>query len=259
MTIFLTIGPITIDYGMLVSFMLGISVGFTVLFLLYLYAIARKMDKTLKTRRTDEQDIDEEEIRWLIKDAQTQFKDKDMREELGYPKHLLKILGELSFDIAKKFYPRSKYPYLELTIDETLDLNHYITDRIDSLFQNKILKLTRGITLRKIVEIGEVKATIEDIKIVKAAKKFGISEIAKTTSKALHAVNPAYWIRKGTTDIAVNVISNKLGMMIIAITGEETYKIYSKKVFNEERTIATDVDKLYEDIKESQFEQEEES
>ncbi len=246
--IYLTLGPITIDYGMFISFILGISVGFMVLFLLYLYAVVRKMDKGLRLRKTDEEDIDEEEIRWLIKDAQTQFKDKEMRDELGYPKHLLKILGELSLDISKKFYPRSKYPYLELTIDETLALNHYITDRIDSLFQSRILKLTRGLTLRKIVELGDVKATIDDTKIMKAAKKYGIAEIAKSTAKALNAVNPVYWVRRGTKDIAMNVVLTKLGMSIIAITGEETYKIYSKKVFNEERTMDTDVDQLYDDI-----------
>jgi hypothetical protein len=53
----------------------------------------------------------------------------------------------------------------------------------------------------------------------------------------------------------MNVILTKLGMSIIAITGEETYKIYSKKVFNEDRTMDTDVDRLYDDIVVDKFEQ----
>ena len=48
---------------------------------------------------------------------------------------------ELSKDIATKFYPESKYPLLELTIDETLMLGHYITDRIDKIFfRFKVIK-----------------------------------------------------------------------------------------------------------------------
>jgi hypothetical protein len=246
----MTIGPITIDYGMFVSFVLGISVGFTMLFLIYLYAVIRRMDKGLRIRVTDEEDIDEEEIKWLIKDAQEQFKDKKRMEELGYPKHLLSILGELSYDISKKFYPRSKYPYLELTLDETLALNHYITDRIDTMFQSRLLKLTRGTTLRRIVELGDVKETIDNTKIMKTAKKYKVAEIASVTVKTLNAVNPVYWIRKGVKDVGTSVILSKLGLSIIAITGEETYRIYSKKVFNEDRTVDTDVDGIYGDVSE---------
>jgi hypothetical protein len=67
------------------------------------------MNKGLKLRKTDEQDIDEEEIKWLIQDAIKLFKDKESREAAGYGKHLLEVNRELSVDIAKKFYPKSKY------------------------------------------------------------------------------------------------------------------------------------------------------
>jgi len=39
-----------------------------------------------------------------------------------------------------------------------------------------------------------------------------------------------------------------IGAAIIAIVGEETYKIYSKKVFQKEETIHSNVDDIYEDI-----------
>jgi hypothetical protein len=40
----------------------------------------------------------------------------------------------------------------------------------------------------------------------------------------------------------------KIGMAIIAITGEETYKIYSKKVFDEEKEIDSGFDDIYIEI-----------
>ncbi|MFA5526585.1 MAG: hypothetical protein WC992_07165, partial [Acholeplasmataceae bacterium] len=198
-------------------------------------------------RKVDEQDIDEEEIKWLIQDAIKLFKNKDERESVGYGKHLLEVNRELSMDIAKKFYPKSKYPYLELTVDETLMLNHYITDRFQELMQSsRILRLTRGWTLAKIVEMNEVKNKIEKNVVVKTAKKY--KGVTKAAGAILNAVNPVYWVRRFTKEVALQIISIHIGIALIKITGEETYKIYSKKVFNEEKTIDMDVEALYSDL-----------
>lgn len=246
--IFLTLGPIRLDLSTLISFILGISFGFLLLFLIYVYAILRSLNKGLKLRHADEQDIDEEEIKWLIQDAIQLFKDNEAREAVGFGKHLLEVNRELSVDIAKKFYPKSKYPYLELTIDETMLLNHYITDRFQELMNtSKILKLTRGWTLAKIVEMNEVKSKIESNVIVKTAKKY--SGVTKAAGAILNAVNPVYWIRRFSKEIALKVISIQIGVSLIKITGEETYKIYSKKVFNQEKTIDMNVDAIYDDLK----------
>ncbi|MFH0767921.1 MAG: hypothetical protein ABII85_02710 [Bacillota bacterium] len=246
MYIFLSIGPIRFDYSTFISFILGISLGFLLLLLIYLYAVLKSMNKGLKLRGVDEQDIDEEEIKWLIKDAQKLFKNKETRNAVGFPKYLLEITKELSVDIAKKFYPKSKYPYLELTIDETLKLNHYVTNRLEQLLNGRILRLTRGLTLTKIVEMNDTKTKIENSAVVKTAKKYG--NVAKTTVAIINAVNPVYWFRKLTKEVAVNKVMVRIGMTLIAITGEETYKIYSKKVFDVEKTIDTGVDAIYDEL-----------
>lgn len=248
MQIFLSIGPVVIDFSMLISFLIGVSFGFLLLLLIYLYAVLRSLNKGLKLRKADETDIDEEEIKWLIQDGQKQFKDKELRNEVGYAKHLQNISGELAVDIAKKFYPKSKYPYLELTVDESLTLAHYITDRVEELLKGKILRMTKGLTLAKIYELNETKTKFDNNKFVKAAKKY--SAVTKTAVLVLNAVNPVYWVRKLTKETAINIIMVRIGLAIIAITGEETYKIYSKKVFNVEKTIDTGIDDIYNDITE---------
>lgn len=248
MMVFFAIGPIQFDLGSLISFAIGISVGFLAMLLMYVYAVLKSMNKGLKLRSTDETDIDEEEIKWLIQDAIKLFKNKEIRNEVGFGKHLLDVNKELSVDIAKKFYPQSKYPYLELTIDETLRLNHYITDRFQELMaSSKILRLTRGLTLSRIVEMNEVKTNIEKNILVKTAKKY--SKVTKAAAAMINVVNPVYWIRRFTKDVALQVITVHIAITLIKITGEETYKIYSKKVFNQEKTIDTNVDQLYDDIK----------
>ncbi|MFA5470498.1 MAG: hypothetical protein WC219_00435 [Acholeplasmataceae bacterium] len=247
MNFYLNIGPIVIDLSTLISFLIGVSFGFFLLLLIYLYAVLKSLNKGLKLRKADETDIDEEEIKWLIQDGQAQFKNKELRNEVGYAKHLQNITAELTVDIAKKFYPKSKYPYLELTVDETLNLAHYITDRVEDLLQGKILRMTRGLTLAKIYELNETKTKIDNNKFVKAARKY--SKVTKAAVAVLNAVNPVYWFRKLTKETALNIIVVRIGLSIIAITGEETYKIYSKKVFNVEKTIETGVDDIYEDLK----------
>ncbi len=248
MIIFFNIGPIRFDLSTFLSFLMGIGFGFLVLFLFYIYAVLKSMDKNLKLRKADEQDIDEEEIKWLIQDAQKQFKDKEVRNELGWPKYLLQITRELSVDIAKKFYPKSKYPYLELTIDETLMLNHYITNRLEELLNGKILRLIRGKTLASLVELNDTKTKIESNPIVKTAKKY--KNVTKTAITILNAVNPVYWFRRLSQETVMNIVLVRIGLSLIAITGEETYKIYSKKVFNVEKTIDVGVDDIYDQIKE---------
>jgi hypothetical protein len=246
MNILASIGPITFDISSLISFIIGISFGFLLLFLIYIYAMIKSLNKGLKLKGVDEQDIDEEEIKWLIKDAQKQFKDKEQRTEIGYYKYLLEINKELSIDIAKKFYPKSKYPYLELTIDETLLLNHYITDRFQELLKGRILRLTRGLTLSKLVEMNEFKEKVDNNPVVKAAKKY--SGVTRTVIGIANIVNPVYWGRRLTQDILLQLVYVKIGLAVIAITGEETYKIYSKKVFDEEKTIDAGVDEIYKEI-----------
>jgi hypothetical protein len=247
MHLFFSLGPIRFDLSTFLSFLIGVGFGFLILFLFYLYAVIKSLNKGLKLRSTDEQDIDEEEIKWLIEDAQKQFKDKNKRNEIGLFKYLGQITRELSIDISRKFYPRSKYPYLELTVDETLMLSHYITNRIETLLEGKILRLTRGMTLAKIAEMNDAKSKIENNPIVSTALKY--RKATKAALSVVNAVNPVYWVRRLTQETVTSIVIVKIGMALIAITGEETYKIYSKKVFNVEKNIDAGVDDLYEEIK----------
>ena len=247
MHIYLSIGPLNFDFSALISFLIGTGFGFLTLLLIYLYAVIKSLNHGLKLRSTDEQDIDEEEIKMLIKDAQKEFKNKEERVTVGYAKHLGNITRELTIDIAKKFFPKSKYAYLELTIDETLLLNHYITNGLSEIMKGKIFNLTRGWTISKIVEMNETKTKIENSVVVKTAKKY--SKVTSAAVQILNAANPIYWMRKLTIDNVVNTITLRIGLALIAITGEETYKIYSKKVFNVDASIETDIDQIYMDLK----------
>ena len=61
---------------------------------------------------------------------------------------------------------------------------------------------------------------------------------------SINIFNPLYWARRAFLNTALDLVINKLCISIIGIVGEEVYKIYSKRVFEEERYIDTQVDEL---------------
>ena len=242
--IYLSIGPIEINLSSIISFSLGILTGFIVLLVIYMYAVFKNLNNQTE-HKISEDDVDESVILLLIEDAKKQFKQKEKRQKNGYAKHLYQISKDLGYDIASKFYPESKTPHLELTLDETLKLNHYITDRIDTLTQHKLLRLFRKYTLSYIYDVTTKTKKVKDNKLLKLAEKYGVNEIYKASITTINAVNPIYWLRRLANEQVLERILVQIGLAIISITGEETYKIYSKKVFNETVSIDSQTDDIY--------------
>ena len=249
--IFLSLGPIELNISSLISFTLGIVTGFLVVLTIYMYAIFLNIKKEARIKKADEDDIDEQMVLMLIDGAQNQFKDKKLRNDVGFSNHLYQISQELILDISRKFYPESKTPYLELTLDETLLLNHYITDRVDHMTKHPLLKLFRRYTLSSLYDITTTTKKVKESKVVKKAKEFGVDEVLNASMSAINVMNPVYWIRRFTNDQIIDRILVKIGSAMIAIVGEETYKIYSKKVFQKDEHIDSHVNDIYDDIHQS--------
>ena len=242
MLISLTIGPLTIDTGSIISFILGILTGVFFILILYMYAVFREL-KADTVLQTQDNDVDEDMVLELIKDAQIQFKNKDQRKKIGYAGFLFQISRSLALDISHMFYPDSSTPYLELTLDETLMLNHYVTNRVDDLTNRPLLKLFRRYTLSTLYGFTKTSKKIKNNKMIKGAKDYGLDEVYKASMTALNAINPVFWFRKLGGVISDSILE-KIGIAVIGITGEETYKIFSKKVFNKDATIDSGVDEL---------------
>lgn len=243
----LSLGPLDINISSLISFSLGIMTGFIILLVIYMYAVFKNLNSQ-SDHKISEDDVDETVILLLIEDAKKLFKKKDIRQKEGYAKYLYNISKDLGYDIALKFYPDSKTPHLELSLDETIKLNHYITDRVDQLTMHPLLKLFRKYTLSNIYEMTLTTKKVKDNKVMKFAEKYGIDEVYKASMTAMNIVNPVYWLRRIANEQVLERILVQIGLAIISITGEETYKIYSKKVFDVEVKIASGVDDIYDHL-----------
>ncbi len=240
---------IQFDYKYLIVFLTGILFGFFFLALVYLYTVILSLNRKKRKIKKNPPVVDEIEINLFIKDAQEKFKNKSVRKEVGMFPYLKDISYELAYDIASKYYPTSKYPMLELTIEESLLLTHYIANRIDEFLSAKMLSVLKKRRLSTIKNILDQKTKIEESKVVKATKEADAISVGKTVMNVLNMINPAYWIKKVTVDKLYEIILVKIGLAVISIVGEETYKIYSKSVFIEPKDLESDVDELYESIK----------
>ncbi len=244
------------DWKYLIVFLTGIMFGFVFMLLLYLYSVVVSLRKKGKYKKRPVE-IDELEIELLIKDAQEVFKDKELRKEVGLTTHLKNVNLDLASDIAKKYYPTSKYPLLELTVEEALELANYITERTNDFLSARILSPLKRRTIAQIKAMYDTKVKVEETKIVKAGKKVGAGKISKTVMGVVNVLNPAYWVKRLAVDKLYDVIIVRICLAIIAITGEETYKIYSKSVFKKPEDLNVDIDELYKDILKEAEEEEE--
>lgn len=217
----------------LLNFLLGIFSGFLLFTIVYIYFFVRGKNIDVSLFRKPDTEVDEEELKQIVTDKQETFK-KMKRKGESIGKLTFSLSYELIEEIAKYYFPKSKYPMLELSVDEMLALNHYITERIDGILNQPILKNTRNIRVTKLVRMYEAKRSFDQNKIVKAAKNKVVKKSVKYTLGAINLMNPAYWFRKIVINKSVGYIENKIALLIIGVVGEETIKVYSKKLFDKE-------------------------
>jgi len=219
----------------------GIIFGFILCFLIYLGFVLASLKKEEKKIIIQSDKIDLEKVERLIKSAKNQFliesATKTTAEKINDVKE---ISWNLIHDIAREYFPNSNYPIYELSIDELMMLNHYITNRVDSLFKGPVLKPFKKLRIAYILKIIDVKKKIDENKAVKTASK--LNKPWKITWSILNVFNPVYWVKKLMISTTLVTITNKIGGIIIEVVGEETNKVYSKSVFNEEKSANLEIE-----------------
>ncbi|WAN63617.1 hypothetical protein RS022_08180 [Candidatus Phytoplasma rubi] len=209
-----------------ISYFAGLISGFIFFSLLYLFSILRNFNKNIyKTENTNDK-LSNEDMNKLIKDKQEIFQKDIKKKPDDYISFLLINCKNLILEVSSTFYPESDFPYLELNIKESLALIHYVHDRLDSLFNKKIIFYFKKMTLRQIFVL---KQKLVDQKYVHKYRK--TRKIYNVFSNTLNLLNPFHWVKITFMKIFYNKIIVKIGCSIITIMGEEIYKVYSKKIF----------------------------
>ena len=156
-------------------------------------------------------------------------------------------------EIASKFYPKSKKPLMELSLNELILLDQYIVKKLDDLLSKKGISLFKNLKLSTIMNLVDKKTTIDNTALVRNAKKFKFKEIYGLALTLINIINPYFWFKKIVINPSINLLLNKVFLVCYSIIGEETYNVYSKQAFVEEdsklKELLNTIDKQTEKIK----------
>lgn len=232
------------DFASLISFVIGIFAGFALLAIIYAILVVSSIKSKKYIAKTKVVDITDDMVLEIVNNAKKVYSDKKIKGAKNSVSHCWSICCNLVLDIATKFFPKSKYPAAELTVDEILELLVYISNRVNEIVDRPGLRMVKKLKLSTIISLGDAKKFIEDSPLMKVTKKYKIKQVLGKIFGFLNLLNPVYWVRRLAVNTTLDIAVNKLCLVVIGIVGEEVYKIYSKRVFDEERNIDTKVDEL---------------
>lgn len=232
------------DFSSLIAFLIGIGIGFILFGIIYAIMVLVSLKSKKYVVSVQNTDITDEEILLIINNTQKAFKDKELKGAKPSISYASDLIMNLVKDISRKFYPKSKRPFAELSVDEILSLLVYVSKRLDTILDRPALRLLKRVKLSTILGLGDVKKVVDESSLMKLTRKYKLKKVFNTIKGALNIVNPLYWVRKLIIDTSLNVAIRQLCLAVIGIVGEETYKIYSKRVFNEEKIIDSGVKEI---------------
>jgi hypothetical protein len=224
--------PFEISFGGFINFFLGMVTGvvFFLAFLTFFFFRGKKVD--LEKIKRPENEVDQDMIVKLIVNRQQLLKKNIRYSDESATKLTTQISYELIEEISRYFFPNSKYPMLELSVHELLDLTRYISERVEELLDKPVLRNMKNIRVIQVVKLYERKKYLTDSGIGRAVKKYKVGRVLKYGGMVLNAVNPVYWFRKLVINTSIDAMTRKLCAVVVGIVGEETTKVYSKKLFD---------------------------
>ncbi len=246
MNILVKIWIFNIDFSSVLSFIVGVLLGMILCSLIYaLIIVINLRDKKYRVEANPE-NLRQEQALEMIKNAQKAFNDRELRGKLSKGAYFRRLTTDLVYGIASSFYPDSKYPLLEITIDEAIELIGYVQYRLNDILGKRGLRILKKFKISSIVSASLMSQEIMDNKAFQVAKN--VTEKASKVKKIVDTINPLKWVKRLIVDNAIAIVTHKLYLASLAIIGEEAYKIYSKSVLKHEETIDSGVDDIVDSI-----------
>jgi hypothetical protein len=225
---------LAIEWADIRNFLLGMGTGFVLLSLAIAMLLisgenSQKRKKNLIRKKADP--LNQSTIQKMIEDKQKELTDVVRVSDNAYFRVAFDLSYDLMIEIAQSHFPNSKYPLYELSAQEVLDLAGYITKRIDKMLSGKFIARFKNYRISTIVDIINKKKALDNSKLMKLNREYKISKLFSAASTVLNYANPIYWFRKLALKPSTTMVIKELCKLIIKIVGEETEKLYSRKMF----------------------------
>ena len=225
------------NLGNLISFGIGIISGIIIIILIILIIISKEKKHIKKEiKKTDTiEDLSESEIKSLIKNKQNDFVYLTENSDIEATKAVIKLSLELIHEISSYYYPDSKYPEYEITIDEAIILIDNIEKKLDKLFKKPILKSLRKTKISAIVDKTSKAKNAYDV-----YNDSGAKEVYQMSKPIASSFDPVYWTKKIFLNAPLHALTKKASKEAIKIVGIEARDIYSKKFLSQTETLEFD-------------------
>jgi hypothetical protein len=222
---------VSLNWPLISTFVIGMLTGFVLLSLFIAFLLIRSRKSKEKLILSHSQPLESEVITKMIQSKQQELMDTIKVSDNAYFRVAMDLSMDLVFDIAKHYFPNSTYPIYELSIQEIMDLVAYIHKRAQAIVNHKFIRLFKNSRISTIVDILNKKKAIDNSKIMKWNRQYKISKVLSYAGMVLNYANPIYWFRKLALKPSTTLVIKEACKKIIEIAGEETNKIYSKKLF----------------------------
>ncbi|MGE4571855.1 MAG: hypothetical protein AB7E09_03835 [Candidatus Izemoplasmatales bacterium] len=216
------------ELSTILNFLSGVLTGIILFFLFFLLFSTLNSKKRYRKRMLNQLPLEDHEVYELIEMKQNQLIETVRLTDNAYFKVAFDLSFELLEEIASHYFPQSRYPIYEITIEELIDLNRYITNRLEEMVNGKILRHFKNYRISSIVNMLHMKKAVDNSKVMKLSRKLKISKFYNASRTVLNYANPIYWFRRLAIKPTTEVLTKEVCKYIIAVVGEETNKIYSK-------------------------------
>lgn len=224
-----------INWASIFTFLFGICCGIVLLTLVYVLSTLKKIDKEAIIVGREINKISSEEMKQIveqdIKDAQNKFIELRKQDNAITWDTIKNVNLEMMNKIASHFYPESKQPLAELSIEELIMLDRYIMDKLEIILNKIKINMFKKLKLSTILKLLNIKQSVENNVVVKATKKYKLNKVVEVGHTIINALNPGTWFKKLVYNPAISLITKNICLLLISQVGQETYHIYSKQAF----------------------------
>ena len=217
------------ELSMLISFAVGLVFGMVLFTLLYTVFFVRGL--RIKPRLNAQNPMEEAELKQALKTSTEQM--LLAQDDDGFFDAFVKASKDLTETIATYYYPTSKYPMMELSVDELLQLDDYIHDRIAHTLNKGLFKNVKHVRVTRFMELVDFKKKIDNQKWMKVVSDKRTRKGIEATLGVINAFNPVYWFRKLVIKTSISTLNRQIAKTMLAVVAEETSRVYSKSVFDE--------------------------
>ena len=153
------------------------------------------------------------------------------------PKRVYAMATDLTWDIAKIYYPDTDTPVLQASIADLLKLDERIVSRLTHKIEEFPLNAIKDVSIHKILAGKEfydskVKNKLDWVKKYKA-----VYTIGNRAWLAYNALSPWYWGRKLAYTSAREITFRYLLTWIVTIVGEEAMAVYGRRDINTQEAV----------------------